>query len=157
MRTRCWWRQMMLYQESRHFPYADVGDRLLIAHLAIITFGLVAIGSTWQDSALSFSMVFGLKSLLVLAVNDLWMLYQRPLQVLQDVDWVCLIGIGVWFVAFQTLLTFIRRANLLAGPPCRRIAFFVSNEGQKPAQQVFAVRASAFSVAPTFYPSGGCL
>ncbi len=146
MKARSGWRRMLQFSTKRPLSAADWSDRLLVAHLAILIFGLVAVSSVWHDSALSFSLAFGLKSLVVLAEIYFWLLrHSQVSKALLLVEWVGLGSQRLLSSVAESLLIFIRRASLIVGPPARWVCVFASDEGQKPAQPQCVVRASAFS------------
>jgi len=106
----------------RGLASADYADRLLLAHFAIITFGLVAVIGSWHDPLTSLDVLFGLGALLTFVCVGLW----RPSQWL-PMRWrriECAMNTLLYRLgrgrACQPLLLFIRRAHLACGAPPQR-------------------------------------
>jgi hypothetical protein len=89
----------------------------LLAHFAIITFGLVATLGHWNDSVTRFSVVCGMSATLCLLCFGLDQRFIRGALALWRGDSFFFIGpVREGSVSHETL-DYIRHANLLAGAP----------------------------------------
>ncbi|MCS6772525.1 MAG: hypothetical protein RMM31_00870 [Anaerolineae bacterium] len=113
----------------RHWG-TSYGERVLIAHFAIMTFGLVAWIGVWQESALGFSLMAGALALTTLVLCFLSVYRARTNYVTQPLDAVTLYRAGCVPVC-SCLLVFIRRANLIVGPPAAALAHVCPQRGRR--------------------------
>ena len=108
----------------RHITYRFEGseqtaytDRLLFAHFAIITFGLVASVGNWNDSFTRFSIACGLSATVCVLCFGIEERFTRGTLALLRGDSFFFIGpVREGSVSHETL-DYIRHANLLAGAP----------------------------------------
>lgn len=119
-----WWVSSQ-WRESRGPIHCLSGacyeDRLLVAHFAIITFGLVALFGAWHDPVAELWVAFGLWALLALVCLGCVRVFgrcpvHRPASRVLFTLHLRACGCAR---AMRVLLEFIRKANLLCGaPPC---------------------------------------
>lgn len=110
-------------------------ERVLIAHFAIMTVGLVAWLGAWHESALSFSLLAGALALTTLV---LCFLSAYTTGAGDPVQLICLVAVGrpAFATTCDALLRFIRRANLLAGPPTGLVVLGCPQRGGRVARAV---------------------
>jgi len=112
-------------QLSHNATSADYADRLLLAHFAIITVGLVAAIGAWQNPLTGLGVLFGLGALLAFVCTGLRPVFWQP-----PMRWRCAapaISTRLYRLecgrAGWPLLSFIRRAHLACGAPPQPASF----------------------------------
>lgn len=108
----------------RHVAFGIAGshrntytDRLLLAHFAIITIGLVASIGNWNDSFTRFSIACGLSATMCLLCYGIDSPFIRGTLALRRGDSFFFIAPAREGSVSHETLDYIRHANLLAGAP----------------------------------------